>query len=130
MKNDHRPINVDPGDLMRFAWPITAIASISHRIAGVVLFVGIAFALYALDISLSSEEGFDALKGMMTSPFGKLVTFGLLAALSYHFVAGIKHLLLDLEVADSLEGGKFASKTTILFGAILIFLSAVWVLQG
>lgn len=130
MNKDHRPINVNPADLARFRWPIPALTSISHRIAGVVLFVGIAFGLYALDISLSSEAGFERLRAMMASPFGMLVTFGLLAALSYHFVAGIKHLLLDLEIADSLEGGKFAAKVTILFSIILIFLSAVWVIQG
>lgn len=130
MKNDHRPINVDPADLARFAWPIPALASISHRIAGAVLFVGIAFGLYALDMSLSSEEGFTTLKEMMTSPVGMFITWGLLAALSYHFVAGIKHLMLDLEIGDSLEGGQFAAKTTFLLSGILIVLSAIWVLQG
>lgn len=130
MNKDHRPVNLSPADLARFAWPVAAIASITHRIAGVVLFVGIAFALYALEVSLSSEEGFSSLKAMINSPFGKVVTFGLLAALAYHFVAGIKHLLLDLDVADTLEGGRFASKTTLLLSSILIVLSAVWVLQG
>lgn len=130
MSKDHRPINVNPADLARFRWPIAAVASITHRIAGVVLFVGVAFGLYALDISLSSEAGFDRLKAMIASPFGMFVTWGLLAALSYHFVAGIKHLLLDLEIGETLEGAKFASKTTILFSGILIFLSAIWVLQG
>ena len=130
MKHDHRPINVDPSDLMAFAWPLSALASITHRIAGVVLFVGIAFGLYALDMSLSSAVGFDVLKGMLKSPFGMFVTWGLLSALAYHFVAGIKHLLLDMEIADTLEGSKFAAKTTILVSAVLIFLAGVWVIQG
>ncbi len=130
MKNDHRPVNVNPGDLARFAWPVTAIASILHRVAGVVLFVAIAFALYAFDISMSSEAGFDQLKGMLGSPLGKFITFGLLAALAYHFVAGIKHLLLDLEVGDTLEGARFASRTTLLIGGILIILSGIWVIQS
>ncbi|XOV88359.1 MAG: succinate dehydrogenase, cytochrome b556 subunit [Pseudomonadota bacterium] len=129
MKNDHRPVNVDPGDLARFAWPVTAIASILHRVAGVVLFVAIAFALYAFDLSMSSEEGFERLKAMLGSPIGMLITFGLLAALAYHFVAGIKHLLLDLEVGDTLEGGRFASRTTLLAGGILIVLAGIWVVQ-
>ncbi|MFT4851937.1 MAG: succinate dehydrogenase / fumarate reductase cytochrome b subunit [Saprospiraceae bacterium] len=130
MKHDKRPINVDPSDLMAFAWPLSALASITHRIAGVILFVGIAFGLYALDMSLSSAAGFDAFKGMLKSPFGMLVTWGLLSALAYHFVAGIKHLLLDMEVADTLEGSNFAAKVTILVSAVLIFLAGVWVIQG
>jgi succinate dehydrogenase / fumarate reductase cytochrome b subunit len=130
LKNDHRPINVNPSDLFAFAWPISALASITHRIAGVVLFAGIAFGLYALDVSLSSAEGFDALLMKIKSPLGMFVTWGLLSALAYHFVAGIKHLLLDLEVGDTLEGSKFAARTTLLVSAVLIFLAGLWVIQG
>lgn len=129
MKNDHRPINVDPADLARFAWPLPAMTSITHRIAGAVLFVGIAFALFALDMSLSSEEGFTTLKDMMGSPIGMFITWALLAALAYHFVAGIKHFFMDMGVGETLEGGLFAAKTTILFSAILIVMAAIWVLQ-
>ncbi|MFT5929522.1 MAG: succinate dehydrogenase / fumarate reductase cytochrome b subunit, partial [Candidatus Azotimanducaceae bacterium] len=51
MQNDHRPTNVNPSDLLAFAWPITALASIMHRATGVILFLGVAFALYALEMS-------------------------------------------------------------------------------
>ena len=74
VKNDHRPINVDPSDLAAFDWPITALASITHRIAGVVLFVGIGFGLFALETSLASEEGFNALKAMIKSPLGMFIS--------------------------------------------------------
>ena len=128
MKQNSRPINVGIGDLASFKWPITAISSITHRVAGVVLFIGVAFMLYALDLSLSSEEGFIGLKEMMTSPLGKFITWGLLSALAYHFVAGIKHLLMDMGVGETLEGGQFAAKTTIFFSAVLIALAAIWVI--
>lgn len=115
---------------MGFAWPITALASITHRIAGVILFVGLAFGLYALDMSLSSEEGFESLKGMIKSPVGMFITWGLLSALAYHFVAGIKHLIMDFGVGETIEASKFASRLTILISAILIFLAGIWVIQG
>jgi succinate dehydrogenase / fumarate reductase cytochrome b subunit len=130
VQNDHRPTNVNPSDLLAFAWPITALASIMHRATGVILFLGVAFALYALEMSLSSEEGFDTLKGMMKSPVGMFITWGLLSALAYHFVAGIKHLVMDFGVGETLEGSKFASKLTILFSAVLVFLAGIWVIQG
>ena len=113
---------------MGFAWPITAIASITHRIAGVVLFVGIGFGLFALQVSLSSEAGFEGLKAMITSPLGKFITWGLLSALAYHFVAGIKHLIMDTGVGETLEGGLFAARLTLFFSAILIALAAIWVI--
>ncbi len=129
VKNDTRPINVGISDLLFvFKWPLPALTSIAHRISGVVFFVGIGFALYALDVSLASDAGFSELKEMMASPFGKFVIWGLLSALAYHFVAGIKHLLLDMGVGETLEGAVFASKLVILFSAILIFLAAAWVI--
>jgi succinate dehydrogenase / fumarate reductase cytochrome b subunit len=127
VKQNSRPINVGIGDLMGFAWPITAIASITHRVAGVVLFIGIGFALFALEVSLTDELAFGSLKAMITSPLGKLITWGLLSALAYHFVAGIKHLIMDSGVGETLEGGIFAARVTIFFSAILIVLAAIWV---
>ncbi|HIE86797.1 MAG TPA: succinate dehydrogenase, cytochrome b556 subunit [Pseudomonadales bacterium] len=128
MKQNSRPINVGIGDLVSFKWPITAISSITHRVAGVVLFIGVAFMLYALDLSLSSEQGFISLKEMMVSPLGKMISWGLLSALGYHFVAGIKHLLMDMGVGETLEGAQFAAKTTLFFSAVLIALAAIWVI--
>lgn len=116
------------GDLMAFRWPLTAIASITHRIAGAVLFVGVAFMLYALQVSLSGEAGFEALKAMITSPLGKFITWGILSALAYHFVAGIKHFFMDMGMGETLEGGRFAAQLTLFFSAILIALAAIWVI--
>ena len=128
MKHNSRPINVGIGDLASFKWPITALSSITHRVAGVVLFIGVAFMLYALDLSLSSEEGFISLKEMMVSPVGKIITWGLLSALAYHFVAGIKHLLMDMGFGETLEGAQFAAKVTLFFSAALVVLAAIWVI--
>ena len=127
MKQNSRPINVGIGDLMGFAWPITAIASITHRVAGVVLFIGIGFALFALEVSLTDELAFGSLKAMITSPLGKLITWGLLSALAYHFVAGIKHLIMDTGVGETLEGVILAARVTSFFAAILVVLAAIWV---
>ena len=130
MKKDNRPINVGLGDLMSFRWPVTAIASIAHRVAGGVLFVGVAFMLYAFDLSLSSAAGFGALQSLAVSPFGKVVTWALLAALAYHLVAGIKHLFMDMGFGETLEGGLFAARLTIILSAVLIALAAIWVFGG
>ena len=128
MKHNPRPINVGIGDLASFKWPITALSSITHRVAGVVLFIGVAFMLYALDLSLSNEEGFLSLREMMISPLGKIITWSLLSALAYHFVAGIKHLVMDMGFGETLEGAQFAAKITLFFSAALIALAAIWVI--
>ena len=130
MKLDTRPINVGMTDLMSFRWPVTAIVSIAHRIAGGVLFAGIAVMLFALDMSLSSEAGFESLKAMMLAPVGKLITWALLSALAYHLVAGVRHLFMDLGFGETLAGGVFSARLTLFFSTILIVLVAIWVYGG
>jgi len=107
--------------------PVTAYASIIHRVSGVILFFVAGIFLWLLDGSLSSSEGFDAIKECLTSPLAKLVIWGCLSALAYHFVAGIRHLIMDMGVGESLEGGKRGARLVFVFSVILIALAGVWV---
>ena len=128
LKNSNRPINVGIGDLLQFSWPITALASITHRVAGVALFVAFGFALYVLELSLSSASGFKEAQTLLTSGIAKSILWVSLAALIYHFVAGIKHLLLDGSDAESLAVGRTAAIVTLLVSLALIALMTLWVI--
>ena len=129
MRNDNRPTNVGLSNLLVFRFPITAIVSIMHRITGILLFAGIAFALYVLQVSLSSEQGFNEIKSALSSPLCLVISIALIAVLLFHFVAGIKHLLMDLGIGETLEGGVFASRVVLLSVAILVFLTGIWLVQ-
>ncbi len=87
-----RPVNLD---LTQFSFPLPALTSIAHRITGVALFVGLVFLMYGLDLSLQSEEGFSQAKALLDSFLAKLIIWGVVSALLYHLVAGIKHLIMD-----------------------------------
>jgi succinate dehydrogenase / fumarate reductase cytochrome b subunit len=89
--------------------------------------VGIAIMLYALGKSLGSEEGFEQVKACLNSVLAKLVVWALLSALLYHLVAGIRHLVMDAGVGETLEGGKRGSKIVIAVSAVLIVLAGVWI---
>jgi succinate dehydrogenase / fumarate reductase cytochrome b subunit len=128
LKNSNRPINVGIGDLLQFSWPITALASITHRVAGVALFVAFGFALYVLELSLSSASGFEEVQTLLTSGIAKSILWVSLSALIYHFVAGIKHLLLDGSDAESLAVGRTAAIVTLLVSVVLIALMTLWVI--
>ena len=119
-----RPVNLD---LRTIKLPITAYTSILHRVSGVILFVGVAIMLLALDASLSSEEGFAEVEAYLNSPLAKLIVWGLLSALLYHLVAGIRHLIMDTGHGETLEGGKLGSKIVIAVSVVLIVLAGVWV---
>lgn len=122
--NSQRPVNLD---LRTIKLPITAYTSILHRVSGVILFLGIVVMLYALDKSLASEEGFAEVQACLTSPLAKLIIWGLLSALLYHLVAGVRHLIMDMGVGESLEGGKLGSKIVLAVSAVVIVLAGVWI---
>jgi succinate dehydrogenase / fumarate reductase, cytochrome b subunit len=122
MKTD-RPIYLS---LTEFKFPLAAIASITHRITGMLLFVGIAFLLYLLDESLTSAQGLEHAREMLALPLPKVLLLVIVATLIYHFVAGIKHLFLDFDIGDTIEGGRLAAQLTIVISVVLIALAGAW----
>ena len=122
--NDKRPVNLDIGTIHL---PITAYVSILHRVSGVALFVISGLFIWMLDRSLTSEESFAALQGILTHPLVKLVLWGMLAALAYHMVAGIRHMFMDFGVGESLEGGVLGAKLVLVIAAVLIIFAGAWV---
>ena len=119
-----RPVNLA---LTTFKYPLAAIVSITHRITGVLLFVGIAFLLYLLDQSLTSAQGLDHARALLALPVPKLLLTAVVATLIFHFVAGIKHLLLDFDIGDTIEGGLLASQVTFGVSAVLIVVAGLWI---
>lgn len=65
-----RPVNLD---LQTIRFPITAIASILHRVSGVITFVAVGILLWLLGTSLSSPEGFEQASAIMGSFFVKFI---------------------------------------------------------
>ena len=121
---DKRPVNLD---LSTVKFPVTAIASILHRVSGVVLLGAIIVLMWMLDVSLSSQEGFDFIKELLGNVFAKLVVWAILAALAYHFVAGIRHLFMDLGCWEELRSGKASATVAIVISVVLMVLAGVWV---
>jgi succinate dehydrogenase / fumarate reductase cytochrome b subunit len=119
-----RPVNLD---LRTIKLPITGVTSFLQHVSGIILFLGLGFMLYALGKSLGSEEGFVEVKACLTSPLAKFVAWGLLSALLYHMVAGVRHLIMDMGIGETLEGGKLGSKIIIAVSAVLIVLAGVWI---
>lgn len=123
MKNQ-RPVNLD---ISTIKLPITAIVSILHRISGVFLFAGVAVLLWMLDASLASEEQFVALQETLTNPVWQVIIWAVLAALAYHLVAGVRHMLMDCGLGESLKGGRLGAMLVVVLSVVLIVLAGVWV---
>ncbi|KZZ58524.1 succinate dehydrogenase, cytochrome b556 subunit, partial [Oleiphilus sp. HI0123] len=58
--------------------------------------------------------------------FVTLIMWGLVSALLYHLVAGIRHLLMDCGIGETLEAGQFGAKVVIAVSVVLILLAGVW----
>lgn len=122
--NRERPVNLD---LKAFRWPITALASIIHRISGVFLFVGVGLLIAGLDASLQNEQSFNDLKECLSGGFSKLIIWVIVAGLIYHLIAGCKHLLMDIGIGETLEGGQQGAKIVLIASGVLILLAGVWI---
>jgi len=123
--NKKRPVNLDIGTI---SLPITAYASILHRISGVALFVGVAILMWLLSVSLSGEDNFNQVKALFDSFFCKLIIWGVLAAVIYHSAAGVRHLIMDLGVGETMEGGRRGARIVFVVSVVLIVLvgALIW----
>ncbi|MDV5170635.1 succinate dehydrogenase cytochrome b556 subunit [Photobacterium rosenbergii] len=123
--NKPRPVNLD---LQTIRFPLTAIASILHRVSGVITFVAVAILLWLLGLSLSSPEGFASAAAIVDSFFVKLVLWGILTALFYHIVVGVRHLIMDMGYFEEMESGiKSAKVSFVIVGVLSLFAGGlVW----
>jgi succinate dehydrogenase / fumarate reductase cytochrome b subunit len=119
---DSRPVNLDIGTIKL---PITAYASISHRVSGVALVAFSFVLLWAFDASLSSRDSFDALAEVLGSPVARAAMWVIGVALLYHSLAGLKHLIMDFGVGETLEGGILGAR--IVFVLTLVGAAALGV---
>ncbi len=122
--NKKRPVNLDIGTIKL---PITAYVSILHRASGVFLFAGVAVLLWMLDASLDSQESFAAVRDASNNPVFKFVLWAVLAGLAYHTIMGIRHLIMDRGIGESLEGGKRGATIALVLAIVLIALLGAWV---
>lgn len=124
MKNKQRPVNLD---LQTISFPVTAIASILHRVSGVITFVALSILLWMLGTSLSSPEGFDTVMSILDNFLVKLVFWGILTALAYHIVLGIRHLIMDMGYWEELESGSQSARVAFVITGVLAVLAGVLV---
>lgn len=114
-----RPVNLN---LLTIHFPINAIVSFLHRLSGIFIALCIPFLLLLLKMSLESKQQWDSLGVFFENPWLSIAFSALIFAFIYHCIAGIRHLLMDIGIGDSKQGGRL--------GAILVLsLSIVFCLS-
>ena len=112
MNTDHRPVYID---LRKINLPVSALISITHRLSGMyVFFITLPLMLALIYFSTESEDSFNDL-----SLFLKDYKFilGLIVLsfciLWYHILSGVRHLIMDAHIGESLIASKYSAIFTI-----------------
>lgn len=114
-----RPIYLN---LIKIRLPVAGVMSIMHRLSGLFLAVITPAILYLLDLSLKGDQGFlQASSLLQTLPFQAML-FLLLWALMHHLLAGIRYLLLDLDIGIDKPAYRITAWGVMLLAPILALL--------
>lgn len=120
-------------DLPSYRLPAAGWVSILHRVSGALMFVLMPFIIWMFDVSVSSEISFAKFtnafnQGIGIAPgwFIKLVALALIWAYLHHFIAGLRHLWMDVSHAAVSKsfGSSSARVTLVLSIALALILGA------
>ena len=90
-------------DLLRIQLPVGALTSITHRVTGLILVLGLPLGAYLLDMSLSDPESYARVVELLRATPSRIAAVLLAWALAHHLLAGIRHLLSDIDVGSRLS---------------------------
>ena len=106
-------------NLLQIRLPVPGVISIMHRASGAVLFLVIPLLLYLMQTSLESPNGFAAIRSLFATPLAKLMLIALLWGFLHHFCAGIRYLVLDLDVGTDLAPARASSWAVLAVSIVL-----------
>ncbi len=93
-------------NLLRIQMPVGAVTSILHRLSGVALAVGVPLLMVLFWRSLSSEQGFAQVMALLDHWAFQLLIVALTWALSHHMLAGVRHMLTDINIGSPLHAAR------------------------
>lgn len=116
MTTRNRPLSPH---LQIYRLPLLALMSITHRITGVGLVVGLVALAAWLGAAASGPAAFAAAQSFFGSPIGLLLLFGWSVALFFHLGHGIRHLLWDSGWGFELPQAYASAKVSLAATAVL-----------
>ena len=115
-------------NLLKIQLPIAGVSSILHRISAVGIFVLLLPFSVVLVLASNSEEGFSTASYLLSFNSIKVLLGLLLTGLTYHYISGIRHLVMDFGYWQTLNAGKISAILTIVLSGLisLILMVLVW----
>jgi succinate dehydrogenase / fumarate reductase cytochrome b subunit len=120
-----RPVNFN---MFTIRLPITAMASFMHRISGLFLFLLIPLFLRLLEKILLAPKIFEEGNFVLVdSIFEKFILWIALTTLTYHLLAGIRHLLMDSGVGEELPIARISAFSIFFLTFIVGILFGIYI---
>ena len=112
MNTDHRPVYID---LRKINLPVSALISITHRLSGMyIFFITLPLMLALIYFSTESEDSFNDLSLFLKNYKFILALIVLsFCILWYHILSGVRHLIMDAHIGESLLASKYSAIFTI-----------------
>lgn len=126
MRRNDRPVYLN---LLKIRLPLPGVVSFGHRISGVLLFLALPFLVAMMERALASPEGFAQAATWLRHPVAWPVWAVLAWSLAHHFLAGIRFLLIDLDVGVDRVGAR-AGAWLVLFGGLVLAVLLLWGLRS
>ncbi|MBU3580526.1 succinate dehydrogenase, cytochrome b556 subunit [Polynucleobacter sp. AP-Capit-er-40B-B4] len=116
-----RPVyrNIGLAQLIKYRLPWAGKVSILHRISGAALFLLLPFILYLFDQSVASELSYQKFQTFTGNILVKIICLGLIWCFLHHFCAGIRYLLLDLEIGVEKSEANRSAIVVLVIGLAL-----------
>jgi succinate dehydrogenase / fumarate reductase cytochrome b subunit len=109
-------------NLFKIRQGVTAVVSILHRISGVILFLALPVVIYGFAMSLRSAEEYAVIQQALHNPGLKFFLLLLIWALLHHFFAGIRFLLLDLDIGLKLQTARLSAWLVFVLVVVCLLL--------
>lgn len=118
-----RPVYLN---LLAIRLPLPAFVSILHRASGALLFlIGIPLVLWLTQRALTSPEAWTQMRDTLAHPVSRLLLLVLAWSYFHHFIAGIRHLLMDLHLGMDLRSARQSAAFTLVLALLLTAAVAV-----
>jgi succinate dehydrogenase / fumarate reductase cytochrome b subunit len=111
-------------NLLQIRMPVGAVTSIQHRESGVLLALAIPVVAWLLAHSLRDAAGYADVAAWLAQPAVKLVAILWIWALAHHLLAGIRHMLSDVDAGSRLHAARRSAWTVNVAGVVVALLAA------
>ena len=111
-------------NLTQIQMPVGALTSITHRVTGIFLALGVPFSIYLLDLSLQGPQSYEKVISLFDNLAFRGAVIVVVWVLAHHMLAGIRHLLSDVDVGSQLPAARRSAWAVNLGGLAVALLAA------